>query len=533
MQSHKSQWVTAWTDSPLAGGKTFPTMSPTERLTLLRALVLWAMSSSKAVRDIIDHAYKGKRKDDDSNISVSVQPWGNDSDKRRYYLVEGRDDMAFRVYRESNPAGFINRTWWSVAGSIDDIKALIEKLETNDGGPKARKLAKRLADEIPRFEATEEVRFVHVIQPDYPCSLTMQKRRRREYRQQQRDRFKRPEPGFSLYEGRTRGKRIKYTYSDDEDFLTDSTGPRRSTRHSDMHMPNEPVTTASGRLIRAPNRLNDGGLSASVSVQGDAALDGEAGTGAEGEDDSALSVGPTGRPRRSAAVNHGRNGWAKARQQDEYDEYDSQAEEEDSEPDLGDDEEEDEDEHVPDEEDEDEEDDDEVFDQDKDAMLLDADEESELGGAGGSVMVKLPVKAVLDQETGKWEKGALGASDAPSGPQRLSGASTPINGAVDIDVPMTGSTTTQSSDVTATSPVQQMAAATALADVSKDGNVPPKEDAAGAKDAAPAAAVAEDGAAAAPSSPGQKENSVPTPAALAYRGSPEKTANRAVGAVGN
>ncbi len=61
------------------------------QLVLLRSVILWTMSSSRAVRDIIDHAYKGKRQDDDANIPLSVQPWGSDSDKRRYYLIEGRD----------------------------------------------------------------------------------------------------------------------------------------------------------------------------------------------------------------------------------------------------------------------------------------------------------------------------------------------------------------------------------------------------------------------------------------------------------
>lgn len=79
-----------------------------------------------------------------------------DSNKRRYFLIEGLDDTAFRVYRESNPAGF-SRTWWSVAGSIDEIKALAEKLETKDGGPQARKLADKMLQAVPRFEATEEV----------------------------------------------------------------------------------------------------------------------------------------------------------------------------------------------------------------------------------------------------------------------------------------------------------------------------------------------------------------------------------------
>ncbi|KIH87222.1 hypothetical protein SPBR_04734 [Sporothrix brasiliensis 5110] len=504
IQSHKSQWVSAWKENPLADGKTFQTMTPAERLTLLRALVLWAMSSSKVIRDIIDQSYKGKRKDEDADVSVSVQSWGNDSDKRRYYLVEGRDDTAFRVYRESNPAGFINRTWWSVAGSIDEIKVLIERLETHDGGPKARKLAKRLQDEIPRFEATEE------------------KRRRREYRQQQRDRFKRPEPGFSLYEGRTRGKRIKYTYSDDEEFYTDSTDLRRSSRNTGTHTPAESVTTASGRQIRAPSRLN-GGFSATASVQGDSAMDADA--EATGGEERELSLGPTGRPRRSAAVNHSMNGWNKKQQADEYDEYDSQADEEDeeeednhSEPDLGDDE-----------EDEDE----EAFDEDKDAMLLDDEEEAELADkSNSSVMVKLPVKAVLDQGTGKWEKGdasneTAAASEAGAAAatytQRLSGASTPVNGNSkdhdygDADATMTGSIT-QGSDATATSPVVQHVTPTAKDEALADKPV----DNINNNDALPEDAAKEPVRAETPG----KENGVhanATSAALAYRGSPEKT----------
>ncbi|CAK7226044.1 hypothetical protein SBRCBS47491_006092 [Sporothrix bragantina] len=509
VQSNKSQWLTSWTENPLADGKTFQTMTPTERLSLLRALVLWAMSSSKIIRDIIEQAYKGKRKDEDANVPVSVQSWGNDSDKRRYYLVEGRDDTAFRVYRESNPAGFINRTWWSVAGSIDEIKVLIERLETHDGGPKARKLAKRFSDEIPRFEATEE------------------KRRRREYRQQQRDRFKRPEPGFSLYEGRTRGKRIKYTYSDEEDFYTDSTDRRRSTRNTGTHTPAEPVVTASGRQIRAPSRLN-GGLNASAN---DSALDAdnEATTGGEERE---LSLGPTGRPRRSAAVNHSMNGWTKKQSRaDEYDEYDSQAEEEEeegSEPELGDDEE-DADAHIPEDE---EEEDEEEFEEGKDAMLLDAEEEADIADtSNGSVMVKLPVKAVLDKETGKWEKGGAEAepTNTAASTQHLSGASTPINGNskdhddADADVTMTGSIA-QSSDATATSPVVQHTASEPKEEVLIDkplnnNGVPPKEE---AKELAR------------PGTP-TKENGAPAPvAALAYRSSPDKThqASREVDAVG-
>ncbi|OHE96088.1 hypothetical protein CORC01_08625 [Colletotrichum orchidophilum] len=352
LSAHKSQWPRSWEGAnPLSGSNTFHSITPTQRLSLLRALALWSLSASEIVKAIINKSYKGNRHDDDLNQPLSVQPWGSDSDKRRYFLIEGLDDTAFRVYRESNPAGF-NRTWWSVAGSIDELKVLSEKLESKDGGPKARKLAEKMTAAIPRFEGTEE------------------KRRRREYRQAQKARFKRPEPGFSVYEGRTRGKRIKYTYSDDEDFLTDSSN-RRSARNTGTSTPAEPagpVTTASGRQIRAPPRMN--GSSAANSVNGDSE---------DSRQQSEPTAGPGGRPRRAAAVNHGTNGWSskgtRTRGRDSMDDDDDDV----SEPDLGDDEED----HVPDES---EEDDDEL---DEDVEMADDDL---LDEPRKSLIVKLSVK---------------------------------------------------------------------------------------------------------------------------------------------
>lgn len=114
------------------------------------------MSSSDSVKSVINQAYKQNRHEDDLNQPRAVQPWGSDGDKRRYFLVEGQDDTAFRVYRESNPAG-ANRTWWSVAGSIEELRVLAEKLGTKDGGPKAKKLSNKMLQAIPRFEAGEDV----------------------------------------------------------------------------------------------------------------------------------------------------------------------------------------------------------------------------------------------------------------------------------------------------------------------------------------------------------------------------------------
>lgn len=136
---------------------------------------------------MIAKAYKQNRHEDDRNQALSVQPWGSDSDKRRYFLMEGLGDTAFRVYRESNPAGF-NRTWWSVAGSIEELTALAAKLEEKDGGPKARKLAQNMLAAVPRFEATEEVCWVFSLQarclssaditPRNACGASIDRRRR-------------------------------------------------------------------------------------------------------------------------------------------------------------------------------------------------------------------------------------------------------------------------------------------------------------------------------------------------------------------
>ncbi|KAI0180114.1 hypothetical protein GGR52DRAFT_228026 [Hypoxylon sp. FL1284] len=357
ISSHKSQWARAWKDeNPVAGSKSFATMDPTERLTLLRTLVVWSLSSSEVIKGIINKSYKGNRHEDDLNQPLSVQPWGSDSDKRRYYLIEGLDDTNFRVYRESNPQGF-NRTWWSVAGSIDELKALADKLQNVDGGPKAKKLAQKMLSAVPRFEATEE------------------KRKRREYRLMRKEQFKRPEPGFSMYEGRTRGKRMKYTYSDDEDFVSDSTSIRRSTRNTRNPSPTEPaapVTTASGRQIKAPSRMTVDSSNNIVTTSPTSQGHNERSVSKES------SLGPAGRPRRSAAVNHGTNGWASKKTRnhnsadDEMEDYDD---DDDSEPDLGDDEED----HVPD----DSEEDDDEFDEDEDMA------DDDLGDAKGSMMVKL------------------------------------------------------------------------------------------------------------------------------------------------
>ncbi|SZF04088.1 unnamed protein product [Blumeria hordei] len=236
IQTHKSQWAKDWEGkSPLAGGVTFASMTSIQRLTLLRILILWTLSSSEVVKGIIQSSYKQNRQEDDLNQALSVQPWGCDSEKRRYYLIEGLDDTQFRVYRESNYKN-LKRTWWSVASNIDELKSLGEKLRLHDDGQKARLLSGRILAAIPRFETAEE------------------KRKRREHRTTRKQQTKRPEFNYSLYEGRTRGKRIKYTFSDEDDENSNiSTTSRRSARNEvpTSSEQNGHTVTQSGRQVRS------------------------------------------------------------------------------------------------------------------------------------------------------------------------------------------------------------------------------------------------------------------------------------------
>ncbi|CAG8975141.1 hypothetical protein HYALB_00004440 [Hymenoscyphus albidus] len=316
ISTHKAQWAKDWeSKNPLSGGATFATMSPTQRLTLLRTLILWALASSDIVKGMIQASYKQNRQEDDLNQPYSVQPWGSDGDRRRYYLIEGQDDTHFRVYRESNYTG-IKRTWWSVASNIDELKQLAEKLATEDGGQKARVLSGKILAAIPRFEATEE------------------KRKRREYRQARKQQFKqRPEPNYSLYEGRTRGKRMKYTYSDEEDDIySDTTASRRSTRNTRRNTPEGPTVTQSGRQVK----LRQGG------AYGESVLSGaRASAGLTDEADNSEGTGI--RPQRAAAsaTNSRSKDGRHIEGYNNVDEMTSDEEGDASEQDYGDDEEED------------------------------------------------------------------------------------------------------------------------------------------------------------------------------------------------
>ncbi|CAK3836616.1 Hypothetical predicted protein [Lecanosticta acicola] len=300
--SHKSQWPRSWlAKNPLSGGQTFETMSPTERLNLLRTLIMWSLSSSEAVSGIIKDRYKQQRHSDDENQPLSVQPWGFDGDKRRYFLVQGLEDSNFRVYREGS-RHTKNAHWRSMAGTIEEVKALAEKLEKEDGTQRARTLSNRMIMAIPTFEATEE------------------KRRRKEYRQQRRAAFSRPEPGFGIYEGRTRGKRMRYTYDDEEDAsASDATSTRRSTRQqSARSTPFEPgpTYTASGRQIKQPRQGEYGESLLSNNIMSTDELAPENG-------DESDPVRNGGRATRSGGARSGMDGASNPRKRKHIDGYNS------------------------------------------------------------------------------------------------------------------------------------------------------------------------------------------------------------------
>ncbi|KAK5065244.1 hypothetical protein LTR84_001082 [Exophiala bonariae] len=202
-------------------------------LNLLKALALWSLNQSEVVQAIIKESYKQPRRDDDRNQPRSVQPWFSDQYRRKYWLIEGLEDSHFRIYRENDGKTSKSNTWFSIAGSIPEVVALADKFG-EEHTQTSKVISDKLRSAIPRFEAGDE------------------KRKRRDYRLARKAAFSRPEPGFSLYEGRTRGKRMKYTFSDEEDG-SDEMSSRRSARDSGFSTPFEagPTVTASGRQVKS------------------------------------------------------------------------------------------------------------------------------------------------------------------------------------------------------------------------------------------------------------------------------------------
>lgn len=162
----------------------------------------------------------------------------------------------------------------------------------------------------------------------------VQKRRRREYRQQRRAAFTRPEPGFGIYEGRTRGKRPRYNFEeedDGDDFESDATSTRRSTRHqSARSTPFEtgPTYTASGRQTKRP-RVGEYGeslLSNNVMNMEELAPDYDHRAGSHESD----PVRGGGRATRSGGAANGANNSRQRKHIDGYNSIDEMSDEDDA-----------------------------------------------------------------------------------------------------------------------------------------------------------------------------------------------------------
>jgi hypothetical protein len=90
MSNHGSAyWGPHNHSGPFQGGYTFVTLDWEGRLEFLLALVHWSLISSEAVRKILSKGYSGNRLEDDRNCELAVPAIGMDSERRRYYLVEG------------------------------------------------------------------------------------------------------------------------------------------------------------------------------------------------------------------------------------------------------------------------------------------------------------------------------------------------------------------------------------------------------------------------------------------------------------
>lgn len=294
------------------------------------------------------------------------------------------------------------------------------------------------------------------------------------------------------------------------------------------------MITASGRQSRPPPRLNvdnlsNGDASAAPSVQGDDAAGGNLDT----EMSEAPEIGPTGRPRRTAAAQHTTNGWSTSRKRNRP--YVSDDEDDESEADYGDEG----DDHIPQDETEDE----EEF--ENDAMDEDDDEVApESPDSTDSRMVKLHIKVNFDKDgkAKRLPKKRDGSTESASTPSNIASSPEAPESASEgspSDIPThepehTGdviqaaplkraepvAASTPASETTSAAPNQASDAASTPAPVSSaptsaaksnenSENIAPK----------PEAPTAEGFSAASGS---LKLHAGAAPAALAFRGSPEK-----------
>ena len=189
-------------------------------------------------------------------------------------------------------------------------------------------------------------------------TMRVQKRKRREYRLARKAQFTRPEPGFSLYEGRTRGKRIKYTFSDEEG--SDDMSPKHSTRQSGISTPAEPAKptfTASGRQVKSrhggvygetmhsgqsayqetnPNRQSSDGMNATNGADDEPTSRTRSGRSTGRNRDTSMQDGLDGSESESDAVSTG-NEWDGGDDDDDVDDVDDNLADDDEDDEISED----------------------------------------------------------------------------------------------------------------------------------------------------------------------------------------------------
>lgn len=278
---------------------------------------MWSLSTSEVVGNIIKEAYKQTRQNEDKNQPLAVQPWGTDSLKRRYWLIEGHTDAPFRLYREtsakmSRDAKTAQDTWWSMAGTIDELKAFGDKLR-EEKSQAARRLADGITASIPRLELAED------------------KRRKREYRASRKAAFA-TKPDYSMYEGRTRGRRQRYNFSEEDSEAedTDRGALRSSNRISDRSTPADnanTTVTASGRQVKSRFGRSYGDP---MQASDASSREGTANVLDDGDEDELLGSGG-GRPRRATRDHrNGRSAKSRSRLGNAYKSLSSSEEEDDA-----------------------------------------------------------------------------------------------------------------------------------------------------------------------------------------------------------
>ncbi|CCJ30881.1 unnamed protein product, partial [Pneumocystis jirovecii] len=218
--------------SPLHRDKGFYSLDASDKLKLLCCLVDWCLMSSEAVRSFIDENYKDRASNDKRN-ALLVHPLGKDAKNRKLWLIEG-NDTPFRVYRESKSrSGSIK--WKSIAGTVDELRQYALSLSNNSSLNVIALVPKILNQICPRIEKAQI---------------------RRDKLDANRARLAALNIEPALLGMRTRGKRIKYTFSDDEndDDSNDDLHISILKRRTPLYLDKSVQYTARGRMIKRPRR---------------------------------------------------------------------------------------------------------------------------------------------------------------------------------------------------------------------------------------------------------------------------------------